>query len=82
MPGLYARVGALLPPPDPEYSYRWLNELRQIDAASMISDGKSVKETALELGYKHPAHFSRDFKRSHGQPPTAAQSTISPPSLL
>ena len=37
MPGLYARVGALLPPPDPENSYRWLNELRQVDAASVIS---------------------------------------------
>ena len=32
--------------------HEWLNELRQVDALALIGSGKSVKETAFELGYK------------------------------
>ena len=51
----------------------WLNDLRQIDALSLLSAGKSVKETAIELGYTDPAHLSRDFKQFYGRPPTWVQ---------
>jgi AraC-like DNA-binding protein len=47
--------------------------LRQIDALSLLSAGKSVKETAIELGYTDPAHLSRDFKQFYGRPPTWVQ---------
>jgi transcriptional regulator GlxA family with amidase domain len=46
-----------------------LNELRQVQGRSLLSRGKSVKEAAFELGYKHPAHFTRDFKQFNGAPP-------------
>ena len=32
----------------------------------MLRDGSSVKETAAQLGYKYPHHFSRAFKKQHG----------------
>ena len=59
----------------------WLNDLRQIDALSLLSGGKSVKETAIELGYTDPAHLSRDFKQFYGRPPNWAQRTTSPGGL-
>jgi AraC-like DNA-binding protein len=62
--------------------HHWLNELRQTEGLALIAAGNSVKETAHELRYKHPAHFSRDFKRFHGMPPSAAQSIISLRALL
>jgi transcriptional regulator GlxA family with amidase domain len=62
--------------------HRWLNDLRQIEAIALIAAGKSVKETAIELHYKHPAHFSRDFKHFHGLPPTSAQSATPPPARV
>jgi transcriptional regulator GlxA family with amidase domain len=31
----------------------------------------SVKEIMALVGYNDPSHFSRDFRRQHGQPPTA-----------
>jgi len=50
-----------------------LNELRQMRALELLAAGKSVKETAIELGYIHPAHFSRDFKQFHGRPPSSPE---------
>ena len=57
--------------------HEWLNELRQMQALSLMGSGKSVKEIAFELGYRYPAHFSRDFKHFHGTPPTSTRNTSS-----
>jgi AraC-like DNA-binding protein len=29
-----------------------------------------VKETALELGYRHPGDFTRAYTKFHGRPPS------------
>ena len=47
----------------------WLNRLRQTKARQLLSCGQTVKEVAYALGYKQPAHFSREFKRYHKVPP-------------
>jgi AraC-like DNA-binding protein len=48
----------------------WLAEQRQKQAMELLARGKSVKEVASELGYKHAQHFSRTVKRFSGRYPT------------
>ena len=48
----------------------WLIEQRQKQAMKLLSKGFSVKETAICLGFKHPQHFSRQFKNHWGFRPT------------
>lgn len=48
----------------------WLLEQRQRLAMELLQNGWLVKEVAIELGYKHPHHFSRDFKKYWGICPT------------
>jgi AraC-like DNA-binding protein len=49
----------------------WLVGERLKDAVDLLCDGKSIKETALHLGYQHPHHFSREFKAYLGYSPSA-----------
>jgi len=49
---------------------QWLNYLRQQKASELIASGQSVKEVSIRLGYKQASHFSREFKRFHGVPPS------------
>jgi AraC-like DNA-binding protein len=65
-----------------KHPHRWLNELRQMQGRILIGQGKSVKEAAFELGYRRPAHFTRDFKQFHGVPPTEFWNTPPPQSPL
>ena len=48
----------------------WLNELRLKRAPILFQEGQTVKEVACELGYKQRSHFSREFKRFYGVPPS------------
>ncbi|MGD0207344.1 MAG: helix-turn-helix transcriptional regulator [Verrucomicrobiota bacterium] len=48
----------------------WLAEQRLKRARELLSEGSSVKETAFQLGYKYPHHFSRGFKGYWGYCPT------------
>src|SRR6185437_6711921 len=48
----------------------WLSEHRQKLAAALLREGCLVKEVATQLGYKHPTHFSREFRKYWGSPPT------------
>jgi transcriptional regulator GlxA family with amidase domain len=48
----------------------WLNDLRQSRGVALLLAGKSVKEVALDLGYRDPCNFSRDFRRFHGVSPS------------
>lgn len=45
-----------------------LHDLRMKRAAILLP-GKSVKETAFELGYSDLSHFVRHFKQYYGVPP-------------
>ena len=49
---------------------RWLNTLRLNAARRLLQGGGSVKEAAFSFGYKHPQHFSRDFRRFFGVSPS------------
>lgn len=49
---------------------KWLNELRLSKAYELLREANSVKEVTFELGYKQVSHFSREFKRYHGIPPS------------
>jgi AraC-like DNA-binding protein len=55
---------------------KWLNDLRQHLALWSLNEMKSVKQVSHELGYKQPSHFSREFKRAHGVPPSLAPSPV------
>lgn len=35
----------------------------------------SIKEIMVLVGYSDPSHFSRDFRRQHGSPPSAFRGT-------
>jgi AraC-like DNA-binding protein len=48
----------------------WLIEYRQQEAQTLLISGLSIKETAVKLGYLHPHHFSREFKKFWGNAPT------------
>lgn len=48
----------------------WLAGQRQRLAIELLRDGSTVKEVAGQLGYKNQHHFSREFKRHIGHPPS------------
>jgi AraC-like DNA-binding protein len=54
----------------------WLREQRQKLAIELLREGASVKETASHLGYRHPQHFSREFKWHSGYCPTTKVAAI------
>ncbi len=58
--------------------HSWLSGLRQGRGLSLLLAGKSVKETAYELGYREPCNFSRDFRRAYGVPPRKAALLLVP----
>lgn len=48
--------------------------LRLIAARSLLTEqGQSVSEAAFSVGYESPTHFSRDYHRKFGQPPSKQQ---------
>jgi len=49
----------------------WLASIRLREASERIRAGSRVKEVALDLGYKQLSHFSREFKRAYGSPPSS-----------
>lgn len=47
----------------------WLNHRRLLAAEGLLLSGDSVKKVALDLGFKQPSHFCRQFKnRNHMTP--------------
>ena len=51
---------------------QYLQQLRLRRARLLLeSSFLSVKEVMALVGYNDPSHFSRDFRRFHGVPPTA-----------
>jgi AraC family transcriptional regulator of adaptative response / methylphosphotriester-DNA alkyltransferase methyltransferase len=50
---------------------RELQDVRMGRAAELLRAGElSVSTVAREVGYRHPAQFSKAFRRHHGLPPS------------
>ncbi|WP_323785686.1 AraC family transcriptional regulator [Thalassovita sp.] len=60
---------------------QYQKDLRLIEAKTLLADGNnSVSETAYAVGYESPTHFSRDYSRKFGTPPSRdAGLSIHPP---
>lgn len=48
----------------------WLNEERLKAAANLLITSPCIKTIALDLGFKQPSHFSRQFKLFYGVSPS------------
>ncbi|MEP5153644.1 AraC family transcriptional regulator [Planktotalea sp.] len=48
---------------------QFVKTMRINNAAMKISEGMTVSEAALDVGYISPSQFSREFKRTYGQSP-------------
>src|SRR5256885_12321421 len=48
----------------------WLNERRLLAARELLLSGESVKKVALDLGFKQPSHFCRQFKALYHMTPS------------
>lgn len=50
---------------------QYQKDLRLISARALLAEaGQSVSEVAFAVGYESPTHFSRDFRRKFGTPPS------------
>lgn len=47
----------------------WLAECRLHEARVRLAAGERAKVVAIDLGFKHPANFTRAFKNRFGVPP-------------
>jgi len=56
---------------------QWLSAVRLREAHARLKSGIRVKEVAYDLGFKQLSHFSREFKKIYGVPP----SLLNPPGL-
>lgn len=50
---------------------RWRQQARLLLALSLLADGKSILNVALECGYDSPSAFSAAFRRSFGRAPSS-----------
>jgi AraC-like DNA-binding protein len=48
----------------------WLNQRRLLAAEELLLAGESVKKVALDLGFKQPSHFCRQFKSRKNMTPS------------
>ena len=50
---------------------QYQKDLRLIEARTMLADGsQSVSGVAFAVGYESPTHFTRDYSRKFGLPPS------------
>jgi len=50
---------------------QYQKDLRLIEARALLAErGRSVSEAAYAVGYESPTHFSRDYSRKFGLPPS------------
>ncbi|MFT3999047.1 MAG: helix-turn-helix transcriptional regulator [Rhizobium sp.] len=48
---------------------RWRQQARMLKALTLLAEGRSILDTALECGYDSPSAFSAMFRRSLGRSP-------------
>jgi AraC-like DNA-binding protein len=57
---------------------QYVKELRLIEACRLLSEEScSVSAAAYSVGYESPTHFSRDYSRKFGRPPSRHANAIS-----
>jgi AraC-like DNA-binding protein len=49
----------------------YVRQKRMKRAKELLQSGRSVRETAFELGFYDEFHFSKEFKRNFGVPPSS-----------
>ena len=50
---------------------QYQKDLRLIEAKALLRERQSgVSEAAFSVGYESPTHFSRDYRRKFGRPPS------------
>jgi AraC-like DNA-binding protein len=60
--------------------HQYQKSLRLMEAHTLLSlDGYSVSDAAFAVGYESPNHFSRDYSKRFGVPPSRGASTVIPP---
>ena len=58
---------------------RYLHRVRMERARVLLERTfLSVREVMARVGFRDPSHFSRDFRRFHGIPPSAVRGTAHP----
>jgi AraC-like DNA-binding protein len=55
---------------------RWREHLRIVAAVDRLTHGRSITQTALELGYQSPSAFTTMFTRLLGLPPGRLLKTL------
>lgn len=56
---------------------QYQKDLRLIEARTLVVDrNRTVSEAAYAVGYESPTHFSRDYSRKFGLPPSQDESVI------
>ncbi len=48
---------------------QFLDEMRLNEAPHLLAELNSIKQVSYELGFNHPSHFIRKFKRVYGCTP-------------
>lgn len=67
---------------DDESPYKKLVRLKMNQAARLLANNhNSVKDVAVQVGFKDPAHFSRVFKNAFGVSPRQVRKSTPPTSL-
>lgn len=61
---------------------KWLNERKVSDSRERLLAGTPVKVVALDLGYKHTSHFSKQFKEHFRMSPTTFVAMASAASIF
>ena len=60
---------------------QYQKDLRLIEAqVSLVEKGQSVSEAAYAVGYESPTHFSRDYSKKFGVPPSRDRNSAIAPS--
>jgi AraC-like DNA-binding protein len=52
---------------------QWLDQRKLTDALSLLRTGRLIKEIHEQLGFRHPNHLARAFRRISGRNPGACR---------
>ncbi|HAA10567.1 MAG TPA: AraC family transcriptional regulator, partial [Cytophagales bacterium] len=53
--------------------HQYLMDFRTRQAIMLLESGMGIQDIANQLGYSSVSHFSRDFRKRTGQPPSLFQ---------